>query len=200
MITIIDYGVGNIGSLVNMFKRLSIDCQITNCPQIISKAKKIILPGVGKFDHGMTNLIKSDLVNILNQKALVEKIPILGICLGAQLMTKFSEEGNSIGLSWFDASVIKFDSNNIRVPHMGWNFINIHKDNLLIKDDNIEKKFYFVHSYYIKANITSDILFTSYYGEEFVSGMSKDNIFALQFHPEKSHQFGMGVLNKFNQI
>jgi imidazole glycerol-phosphate synthase subunit HisH len=203
MVVIIDYGVGNLGSIQNMLKKIGSNVKITNDAEEIKSASKIILPGVGNFDYGMKNLESNNLIEILNEVVFNKKTPILGICLGAQLMTKSSEEGERNGLSWFDAEVVKFNfekETNLKVPHMGWDTVNVKRNNLLTEDLFIDSKFYFVHSYYIKSSINDDIMFTTNYGNEFVSGLNKDNIYAVQFHPEKSHKYGMKLMQNFVNI
>lgn len=200
MIAIIDYGAGNLGSISNMLNKLGQPGVVTSEGDIIAKADKIILPGVGKFDYGMNQLIGSGLIDILNKKANQEKVPVLGICLGAQLMAQKSEEGKLPGLGWFDAEVKKFNfstDNSLRIPHMGWNSITVNKQNPLIPISRQEQRFYFVHSYYLKSNTSSEILFTSEYGCQFISGLSNENIFAVQFHPEKSHKYGLHLFKNF---
>ena len=202
MITIIDYGAGNIGSIENMIKRVGGKSKITSSPEEIEKAEKLILPGVGSFDYGMNQLHKSGLVEILNKKVLQEKIPILGICLGMQLMTKGSEEGVEPGLSWFDAEVVKFNATDLKmkIPHMGWNFIDIKKKSRLFSDEEIERRYYFVHSYYVKSNAENEVLTQTTYINNFVSALENENVFGVQFHPEKSHKFGFELLGNFNKI
>lgn len=201
MIVVIDYGAGNLGSIINMLKRLGAQAQASADPQIIAQATKLILPGVGAFDYGMNKLIESGVIGILNQKVLVEKTPILGICLGVQLMTKGSEEGVIPGLGWFNAKTVKFDLKNedsrLKVPHMGWNDTFIKKDSKLFNKDDEEYRYYYVHSYHLLADDENDVLTTSKYGYEFVSGLEKNNIAGLQFHPEKSHKFGMRIFKNF---
>lgn len=202
MITIIDYGMGNLGSIYNMFKRLGIKSQITSDRKEIEAAEKLLLPGVGAFDKAMEKINELDLKQILNYKALDQKIPILGICLGMQLLTNSSEEGRSDGLGWIDATTIKFkfDDKNLKIPHMGWNrvFQNSYSD--LTKNLPEEPRFYFVHSYYVRvANENNSILKTNY-GIEFDSAIQKENIYGAQFHPEKSHRFGMKLLENFSKI
>ncbi len=204
MISIIDYGAGNIGSIVNMIRKIGMNSQITSDPDTILKAKKLILPGVGHFDYGMNKLIESGLIDVLNKKVLIEKCPILGICLGAQLMTQRSDEGVVKGLGWFDAEVKYFstiDSNvPIRIPHMGWNYVEVVKDTPLSSDLYEESRYYFVHSYYMQARNESDILFKTNYGNVFASGLNRDNIYAVQFHPEKSHKFGLKLFQNFLKL
>jgi glutamine amidotransferase len=203
MIKIIDYGVGNLGSIKNVIKRVGGDSAITSIKNEILEADKLILPGVGSFDYGMNKLISLDLIDVLKYKVIDQKTPILGICLGMQLMTKSSEEGNLKGLGWFDAKVVKFKRNNLsdKIPHMGWNTIDIKKKNsLLINISNLERRFYFVHSYYVSSENKDNILSTTNYINNFVSSIEKDNIYGVQFHPEKSHKFGMELISNFINI
>lgn len=203
MITIIDYGMGNLGSILNMFKKIGYEAEITNDLEKIKKSKKIVLPGVGSFDNGMTNLNKLSLINILDTLVLEKNIPVLGICLGMQLITNSSEEGKQKGLGWIDAEVLKFkfSKNSIKIPHMGWNNTDIKKTNPLFQNlDDSEVRFYFVHSYYVKCNQKKDILTTTEYGLDFVSSFQKNNIYGVQFHPEKSHKYGMKLLENFAKL
>lgn len=197
MVTIIDYGMGNLGSIANMIKKVGHKSIITSKMEEIQKATKLILPGVGSFDNGMKNLKEYGLVEILNQKVLAEKTPILGICLGMQLMTKSSEEGILSGLSWIDAETKRFVCDILKIPHMGWNVIKHEKESKLFDDLESEKRYYFVHSYYVKTNHKEDILATTPYGFDFVSAFEKENILGVQFHPEKSHKFGMNLFKNF---
>jgi glutamine amidotransferase len=197
MIVIIDYNMGNVGSIYNMIKKLGYESRITSSLDEIKKANKIILPGVGSFDNGIMNLKKLGLLEILNYKVLQEKVPIIGICLGMQLMTKKSEEGKLEGLGWINGETIKFVSDKYKVPHMGWNTVNIKKYSKLFEGMDGEIRFYFVHSYYVKCSDTKDVLTTTYYINEFVSSFEKNNIIGVQFHPEKSHKFGMQIFRNF---
>ena len=200
MITIIDYEMGNIGSIQNMLKKIGAQSIVTSSVSDIEASRKLILPGVGSFDTGMKNLSKLNLVDILNQKVLQEKIPIIGFCLGMQLITRSSEEGNLPGLGWIDAKTEKFKfngTNALKIPHMGWNTIKVKKNNPLLTTPTERTRFYFVHSYYVNCRNEKDILFTTDYGYEFVSGFMHENIYGLQFHPEKSHKYGMHILNNF---
>jgi glutamine amidotransferase len=161
-------------------------------------ATKIILPGVGHFDHGMRKLHESGLVDVLHHKVTQEKVPILGICLGAQMMCNRSEEGTMPGLSWFDAEVKIFDKKlQVRVPHMGWNYVERNKNHPIVMNLPESCKFYFVHSYHMVANQIEDVLFETNYGYNFVSALQKENMFAFQFHPEKSHKYGMQIFRNF---
>jgi glutamine amidotransferase len=200
MITIVDYKMGNIGSVQNMIQKLGYSSVVSSDPLVISSASKLILPGVGHFSTAINNLKNLDLIDVLNEKVLKQKTPILGICLGMQLMTKYSKEGESAGLGWIDACVRKFDSikcPNIRIPHMGWNEVEIKKDSLLVNSIESPSRFYFVHSYYVECDKQDDILYQTNYGSEFVSAFSKENIYGVQFHPEKSHDFGLSLFKNF---
>lgn len=200
MITIIDYNAGNIGSIRNMIRKIGGEFVVSSDPEVITSAEKLILPGVGHYDYGMKNLNEKGLVGILNQRVLENKVPILGICLGVQLFTQKSEEGVSEGLGWFDAETVrfKFDNNNTKIPHMGWSDAELKKkESRLFKDMHDEARFYFVHSYHLKAHDSNEVLANSVYGYPFVSAMERDNIVGVQFHPEKSHKFGMKILENF---
>ncbi len=198
MITIVDYGMGNLGSISNMLKKVGYSSVITQDIECIKKSTKLILPGVGAFGNGMKSLRELGLIEVLNQKVVKEKVPVLGICLGMQLMTNKSEEGDEKGLGWIDAEVIKeFTNKDIKIPHMGWNLVNIIKESQLFYEMFEENRFYFVHSYYVKCNNVNDVLTNTYYANDFVSSFQKDNILGVQFHPEKSHKFGIKLLRNF---
>ena len=203
MITIIDYGMGNLGSIRNMFKRIGVSSEISGDKETIATAKKILLPGVGAFDAAMERIALSGLLEVLNTKVLTEKIPVLGICLGMQLLTKSSEEGILPGLGWIDATTIRFrfpEEELLKVPHMGWNRVYEANASALIADLPAEPRFYFVHSYYVQASLPEDVLMTTPYGKDFHSVIQHDNIYGAQFHPEKSHKFGMKLLENFARI
>jgi glutamine amidotransferase len=201
MVIIIDYKIGNLLSVQNMFKYLGINSRISNSIEDIRNADKLILPGVGHFKTGMKNLIHSNLIDTLNEEVLAKKKNILGICLGMQLMTKHSEEGDCDGLGWIDATTKKFQlSEPLKVPHMGWNNVNYKKDTGLNKNISKEPRHYFVHSYFVDCNNKEDVLATTLYGNEFVSAFQHKNIYGVQFHPEKSHKYGMELLRNFNQL
>jgi glutamine amidotransferase len=200
MITIIDYKTGNLGSIQNILKRIGEESIITSDKGVIATAKKLILPGVGSFDTGMKNLKDLDLVEALNFKVLEEKVPVLGICLGMQLLSLKSEEGNLPGLGWINAVTKRFNfvnTSEYKIPHMGWNYLTVNKESPLLKDMYPEPRFYFVHSYYFNANESHDILASTSYESEFTSAVEKENILGVQFHPEKSHKFGMKLLKNF---
>ena len=200
MITIIDYKTGNLGSIQNILKKIGEDSVITSDKDEIDQATKLILPGVGTFDTGMKNLSALDLIDVLNKKVLVEKTPVLGICLGMQLLSSGSEEGLLSGLGWIDALTFRFqfkDTMEYKIPHMGWNFIKPMKNSRLFDNMYPDARFYFVHSYFIRANDKDDILASTAYEIEFTSAVEKGNILGVQFHPEKSHKFGMKLLKNF---
>lgn len=202
MVVIVDYETGNIRSVFNKIYQAGYNAIFTNEINYIKKADKLILPGVGQFQNGIKKLRERGLIEILNQKVLADKTPILGICLGMQLFCRHSEEGNAKGLGWLDAETIKFSLTDIhnKVPHMGWNTIEVKKDSPLLNKVTHDSEFYFVHSYHVKCNSVNDILATTSYGSEFVSAIQKENIFGTQFHPEKSHAAGETVLRNFLSI
>ena len=202
MITIIDLDIGNVGSIKNMLKYLNIESIITRSYKDIDNAKKIILPGVGAFDTAIKNLKKFEILESLNKKAKEDKIPILGICLGMQLLTNFSEEGTQDGLGWIDADTLKFnlDTKKYKIPHMGWNNVKISKNSILSEGFNDETRFYFVHSYYVKVKNEKNSILKSNHSIEFDSGINDDNIYGVQFHPEKSHKYGKLLLKNFSNI
>lgn len=204
MITILNYGTGNVNSIKKAFYRLGIDSQISSNKKVIQKSQKLILPGVGHFNKGMQNLRKSGFYQELNHLVLNDKIPVLGICLGMQLMTMNSEEGNVEGLGWIDANVKSFDfldnKNKLKIPHIGWNNLKISKKNNLYYDINESDMFYFVHSYYTSLKNREDSISVTRYGIDFVSSFQKENIFGVQYHPEKSHDQGLQILKNFASI
>ena len=202
-IVIINYGMGNLRSVYNKFKRLNISVKVSSNPLEIEKADKVILPGVGHFANGVRKLKEYGIWDILNKKILEEKTPILGICLGMQLMAMHSEEGNVEGFGWLNARVKRFeieDKIKWKVPHMGWNSIECNKESVLFKDVNIDSLFYFVHSYHVLCNNENDVLSTTTYSYKFVSAIENKNIFGTQFHPEKSHDWGAKILENFARM
>jgi glutamine amidotransferase len=199
-VVIIDCGMGNLFSVKKKFRKLGEDITVTSNPAEINNADKILLPGVGHFGKAMDNLKSLNLLDTLNENVLIKKKPILGICLGMQLMAKRSEEGNAEGLGWFDAEVIHFnvaDKLRYKIPHTGWNQITKVKDSMLMKDIPDAAEFYFVHSYHFKCNNPQDALNLTEYEYSFVSAVEKVNIFGVQYHPEKSHDIGIKMLNNF---
>ena len=201
MIVIVDYNVGNLNSISNILKKIGFASIITSDREEIRKAEKLILPGVGSFDYAMSQLKKKGLVDILNEMVLEKHTPILGICLGMQLMTKCSEEGSTLGLGWIDAEVKKFSSEiQLPIPHMGWNYVKVKKNSRLTTHFDDTFRYYFVHSYYVDCYNPNDVLLESVYGHHFVSAFSHDNIYGAQFHPEKSHKYGFQMFKNFANI
>lgn len=198
-IVLVDCNIGNIRSIVNKIQHIGFEVITSHDLEQLKNAHKLILPGVGHFKNGINKLKEFNLIEILNYKVLVEKVPILGICLGMQLFSNFSEEGNTEGLGWIDAETIRFRLTDIRhkVPHIGWNSIEQKKESPLFKNLLPASQYYFVHSYHVKCKTNKDVLATTHYGYEFVSAIQKDNIFGTQFHPEKSHLQGEKMLLNF---
>lgn len=204
MINIIDLGVSNVASVANMVKKTG------GTPNIISnhselntiKSNKAILPGVGSFDSAMKMLTRGNWFNSLNQYIENSSNSILGICLGMQIMFNRSEEGQLEGLKWIDGDIRKFQFENkkLKVPHMGWNFISPKKDDVLFQSSSERQRFYFVHSFFASCNDKNDVLSLTNYGIDFVSSVQKNNIYGVQFHPEKSHRYGMHIINNFINI
>jgi glutamine amidotransferase len=192
--------MGNIHSVARKLKILGVDHEISNNPDTILQADKLILPGVGHFGKAMLQLEETNLIPILNDVVLNQKKPILGICLGMQLMAKYSEEGYTNGLGWIDGQVARFqvkDKLRFKIPHTAWNQIMVCKENTMNRGLNNESEFYFVHAYYFEANDESDVLHRSTYEQEFVSAIQKDNIVGVQYHPEKSHDVGLQLIKNF---
>ncbi len=199
-VDVLDYGAGNVGSVIRMIERAGGTAQRISSPSEVLISKKLVIPGVGAFDYGMEKLVARDLVSALNTVARDARIPILGICLGMHLMCRTSEEGALPGLAWIDAEVRRFTvpkESGLRVPHMGWNTLHVLRDTPLLSLDVEEKRFYFVHSYKVSCNDPADPIAMTNYGEDFVSAFQKQNIYGMQFHPEKSHRFGMEVMRRF---
>lgn len=201
MITIVDYGMGNVGSILNMLKRLGHRAVKSSDPEVICQAEKLILPGVGAFDSAMRRLGESNLIELLKLKVVIQRTPILGICLGAQLFTRRSEEGSCRGFDWVDADTLKIagpDVKGLKVPHMGWNYVTARREDPIL--DGIsprELRFYFVHSFHIVCENSADVVATSSYGIDVTAIVRRQNIVGVQFHPEKSHRFGMRLLHNF---
>lgn len=203
MIGVIDIGISNIGSVLNMFKYVGHQAKSVSDAGGLEGCSKIVLPGVGSFDKGMQKLVSSGFVNALSKKVFEERVPIMGVCLGMQLMCLSSEEGTSPGLGWIDAQVRDFRNSRTpprKTPHMGWNTVSVKKATAVTDGLSSEARFYFVHSYYVNCAKSSDVLLTTEYGADFVSAFQVNNIIGLQFHPEKSHIFGADIFRKFGSM
>jgi imidazole glycerol-phosphate synthase subunit HisH len=202
MITIVDYGLGNFGSIQNMLKYIGEPSIVTSDVNYLLKAEKLILPGVGHFDRGMLKINTSGLRDVLNKKVLGDKVPVLGICLGMQLLTDGSEEGSSKGLGWIPGYALRFNfiDKNLKIPHMGWNNTSKNSESLLTVGFNNTFRFYFVHSYYVQVLDHKNSILKTTYGLEFDSAIQFNNIYGVQFHPEKSHKFGMSLLRNFSKL
>ena len=203
MIAILDYGLGNLASVENMFRKIGVkEVTITKQPEQIAQCKKLLLPGVGAFDAGMTLLEQTGLIPLLNHKILVEKVPVLGICLGMQMLGKGSEEGKLNGLGWIDAHSVKFNppaGSQYKVPHMGWEYVQVIKENPLLSRE-VKSRFYFVHSYHVVCEDLEQSIGIAKFDHTFTCMVNKENIFGTQFHPEKSLRFGMEVLLNFSKL
>ena len=197
MVAIIDYDIGNLRSVQKAVLRLGCECIITRDPGELEKSDKLIIPGVGNFEKGMNNLSRLNLIENLSDLVIAGKKKILGICLGMQLMTEFSEEGNCEGIGWIGGRTKLFRIDTLKVPHIGWNTLTLHDGRLPHLEITPEDEFYFVHSYYAECTDKNDILFETEYGTWFTSGFLRDNIMGVQFHPEKSHKSGLKILKSF---
>jgi len=221
MVVIVDYKLGNLGSIRNMFKRIGADSVVTSDPEVIALAERLILPGVGAFGEGMDNIARLGLREVLDDKARQEQVPVLGICLGMQLMTRGSEEADVPGLGWVDAETVRFrfapeapeapaapqepevpavrENRTPRVPHIGWNTVDIARADTLFRglDQDEDTAFYFVHSYHVICHDEADVLARTTHGYAFASALQHGNVMGTQFHPEKSHRFGMRLLKNF---
>lgn len=210
MIVIVDYGLGNLGSIVNMLLRLRVDVQRSRSIEDILRADRLILPGVGAFDAGMQALEQAGLIPVLERKVRQERTPLLGICLGMQLLTQGSEEGRLPGLGWFQAATRRFRFDpppqpeagvpRLRIPHMGWNYIDVCRNHPILDEMHPEPRFYFVHSYYVQCACPEDVVATAAYGGRFDAIIARDNLVGAQFHPEKSHKFGLKLLENFARM
>ncbi len=200
-LSIIDYGMGNIGSLTNMIARAGGQAEIVSSPESVHASAKLVLPGIGAFDNAMRRIEDLGLRGALDKKVQEEKTPILCICLGAQLITLQSEEGELPGLGWVQGRVKRFNSTEgLRIPHMGWNDVEVKKTSRLFRGMEADASFYFVHSYFIELDDPADVLTTTRYGIDFVSSIEHDNIFATQYHPEKSHRYGLQLIRNFVEL
>jgi imidazole glycerol-phosphate synthase subunit HisH len=201
VIAIIDYGMGNLGSIANMLKKIGNRAVLTSDPAEIRSASKLILPGVGAFDHGMRCLQERGLVSLLNELVLDEKKPVLGMCLGMQLFASSSEEGEMNGLGWIKGRCVRFyptpEFPKLKVPNMGWDYPSIKRDSPIVRGFDAPPRFYFVNSYHLRCDDADDIIATTSYGVEATAVVGRGNIVGTQFHPEKSHRFGMQLLRNF---
>jgi len=204
MITIIDYGVGNIFAFQNVYKRLDIPTKIAKTSQDLADAEKLILPGVGSFDYAMNQLNDSGMREKLDELVLEKKVPVIGICVGMQMMGNRSDEGKLEGLKWIDSEILKFDESLIqqrtKLPHMGWNDVTPVNNHPLFIGLEKEAIFYFLHTFYFKCKNETESIAISNYGISFSSAVNRDNIYGIQFHPEKSHQYGEKLLNNFANL
>lgn len=199
MISVLNYGMGNIASIQNMFKKVGVSCRIAATARDVEEARALVIPGVGKFDHAMDQIETLGLRGALDKAALSSKVPVLGICLGMQLMTHGSEEGQMPGLGWIKAETRLIDGadQGLRVPHMGWDLVSIKKPNPYFDNSLGEQRFYFVHSFAVHCDNSADILTTTHYAGEFVSAFWAGNLLGVQFHPEKSHKYGASFLRHY---
>lgn len=201
MITIVDYGMGNVGSILNMLRRIGAPARLAAGEDDIRSADKLILPGVGAFDPGMRQLNESGLVDALNERVLGDRVPVLGICLGMQLLTRGSTEGSLPGLGWVEGRTLRFsppeNGERLKVPHMGWNLAEPAAGSLLFRGLESEPRFYFVHSYHVEVDDPAQVAATTHYGLTFPSAVECGHVMGVQFHPEKSHHYGMALLRNF---
>jgi glutamine amidotransferase len=200
MITIVDYGVGNLASIKNMLKKVGVDALISSDAKDVGTAEKLILPGVGAFDTCAQKLKGSGLQDVLNTRAHQDKIPVLGICVGMQLLAEGSEEGKLPGLGWIKGRIVKFKKEQmpaeLKIPHMGWSELTLNKPSRLFEGID-EPRYYFVHSYHMQPDHPEDAVVSASYGYSFTAGVEHNNILGVQFHPEKSHKFGMKLFENF---
>lgn len=202
MLAIIDYDIGNLGAIANMLARLGASAAITNNPDKVRAAKGLILPGNGSFDACMRGLRATGLLGIIEKRVFEAKVPILGICVGAQMIGTGSEEGSEKGLGWIDMTAKKFSaSSTLRVPHMGWGNVRVTQpDDPISKGLDLDSRFYFVHSYFLQPASSRNVFLEAHYGLDFAAGVVEDNIYGVQFHPEKSHRYGKGLLRAFKDL
>jgi imidazole glycerol-phosphate synthase subunit HisH len=204
MIAIINYGSGNIQAIANIYHKLNIPHIITNKVEELRRASKLVLPGVGAFDEVMNQLNESGLRETLDEMVLVKKVPVIGVCVGMQILANSSEEGVISGLGWIDGVVKKMSITNLRhkphLPHMGWNVAKPSRQSPLLNDLDIEKGFYFLHSYCFQCNNPDDILMTTEYGQKVISAVNHENTYGTQFHPEKSHNNGIQIFKNFANL
>lgn len=201
VVAVVDYGMGNVGSIRNMLRKVGARATIASTPDILAEATKIVLPGVGAFDQGIEKLEQGGFRQVLDELVLHRHVPILGICLGMQLFTTRSDEGSRPGLGWIPGETLRFRRETmpaaLRIPHMGWNTVSVRKSSPLFDGLTEEQRFYFLHTYHVVCDDAADVLTETDYGYRFVSSFSRGNIIGAQFHPEKSHRFGMEFFRRF---
>lgn len=203
MIAIIDYGLGNISAFANVFDKINQPFTIAKSAEELTGATRVVLPGVGSFDYAMMLLEQSGMCEQLNRMVVEQKVPVLGVCVGMQMLARVSEEGTRPGLGWIDGVVRKFtgcSSSPVRVPHMGWNNVNPVRNHALLTDLDDSSQFYFLHSYYFACCDDADVLATAEYDGRFTCAVAHENIYGVQFHPEKSHRWGNQLLKNFAQL
>ncbi|WP_413999309.1 imidazole glycerol phosphate synthase subunit HisH [Flavobacterium sp. W1B] len=204
MITIIDYGSGNIRAIGNIYDKLNVAYRIASTPAEVVGAEKIFLPGVGAFDETISKLDSTGFRAVLDKEVLENKVPIIGICVGMQILAESSEEGSLNGLGYIKGKVKKIDASLLnqkpRLPHLGWNSIEINHPSQLLKNIDPEFGFYFLHTYYFECTDNNDVLTTTTYGKPFASAVNHENVYGIQFHPEKSHQNGINLLHNFAKL
>ncbi|MEO6866369.1 MAG: imidazole glycerol phosphate synthase subunit HisH [Gemmatimonadaceae bacterium] len=203
MISLVDYGLGNIQAFLNVFKRLNIPAQRVTSGAELEGATKVILPGVGAFDHAMERLDASGMRPVLDDLVLTKHVPVLGVCVGMQILAQASDEGNHGGLGWVAGTVKRLEATNeaaVRLPHMGWNDVRPTSTNPLFTNLEGDPRFYFLHSYYFECERDADVAATSHYGRDFTCAVNVGNVYGVQFHPEKSHHFGTRLLQNFAEI
>jgi imidazole glycerol-phosphate synthase subunit HisH len=199
VIVVVDYDLCNVGSVLNMLKRIGAEVVSSADPAVIADAEKLILPGVGAFDNAMINLERLQLIEPLHRKVKVDKTPLLGICLGMQLLSRRSEEGTLPGFGWLEADTKRFnlDAMDLRIPHMGWNELVIARPHPLLDGLDDTPRYYFVHSYHVCCDDPADAIGSAHYGSDFTAVVARGNVMGTQFHPEKSHRFGMQLMRNF---
>ena len=203
MITVVDYGVGNIGAILNMLDYLGIEAQSSGEPNLLERADRLILPGVGAFDKAMSTLRAKRLIDPLNNAVLERKVPVMGVCLGMQLLARRSEEGNEAGLGWIDADVCRIKlpvGSSLKVPHIGWMEVQPTRPSALFEPDLTTERYYFDHSYYVMCDRQEDVSATIEYDMPLCCAVQAGNVCGVQFHPEKSHRFGMRLLRAFGRM